>query len=314
VIAVAGILAWVWKGGKPADTGKSSLASIRTEAPAQPAAVVVNSLPPGTNADPAQSAAEVFKRRYGLGAFAPPGSVTNGASPEEAFRRRYGLGHPSFLARRQGTNAAFTGIPAESAPSRFNGRRATNDTTGVTSRGPVSLAITQVTPLYLKLTLDSVMVTDSGPRFVIGVQKEADDNPRNRVKKQYYCSLNDSGNRDTFTLREVKAPPDNPTNATLVLELKGSGERVSISKDHPFQWVEGYAADLAYAPENKAWAKQRIGSVLAVGGEELQIIALTRTVVVLQAKSNGKAWTLEYKGAPENQTGAVGAGDSPKQP
>jgi hypothetical protein len=240
--------------------------------------------------------------------------VTNDASAAEMFRQRYRVNHPSFLARRLDTNATYAGIPAESAPSRFNGRRAINDTTEVTSRGPVGLAITQVKPLYLKLTLESVMVPDSGPRYVIGVQKEAADNARDRVKKVYYCSLNDSGPQDTFTLREVKAPPDNLTNATLVLELKGSGERVSISQGHPFQRAEGYAADLTYAPENKAWAKQRVGNVLAVGGEELQIIALARTVVVLQAKSNGKTWMLEYEGAPERQTGATGTGDSPKQP
>ncbi len=81
-----------------------------------------------------------------------------------------------------------------------------------TNIGPNAVTITKMTPLYLKLTLDSVTVLDTGTRYVIGIEKEAAPNPRDRNKTQKYCSLNTKN--DTFTLRDVKAAPDNPTNVT----------------------------------------------------------------------------------------------------
>ena len=62
---------------------------------------------------------------------------------------------------------------------------------------------------------------DTGPRYVIGIEKEAALNPRDRTKTQKYCSLNTKN--ETFTLREVKAAPDNPTNVSVVLELNDTG-------------------------------------------------------------------------------------------
>ena len=157
-------------------------------------------------------------------------------------------------------------------------------------------------------------LADSGPRYVIGLQNEAGADARSRVKRQYYCSLDNSGPQDTFALREVKAPPDNPTNATVVLELKDSRERVTVSKDHPFQRVEGYAANLRYEPENKTWINKRVGSVLRLAGDEAQIIAITRMEVLMGVKSNGKTWAIEYKGAPADPSAAPGTETGPKRP
>ena len=159
-----------------------------------------------------------------------------------------------------GTNANFTVAATGTAPLSYQWRFATNTTTGATAPGPEGLIVTKLTPLYLKLTLESVV---RGFRAALCHRRpgEAAANPRDRAKRQYYRSLNTSSPQDTFTLREAKAPPDNPTNATVVLELKDSGERVTVSKDHPFQRVDGYAADLRYEPEKKTWTNRRVGSV-----------------------------------------------------
>ena len=187
-----------------------------------------------------------------------------------------------------------------SAPHRlFNpmavaesGRRASHQS-GSTNIGPNAVTITKMAPLYLKLTFDNVTFSDSGPRYVIGIEKEAALNPRDRTKTQKYCSLNTK--TDTFTLRDVKAAPDNPTNVvSVVLELNDTGQRVTVTKDQPFRRVDGYMVDLKYAPENKTWTSRRVGASLSFNGEEYNIVAITENEVVLSAKSNQKKWTIKY--------------------
>jgi hypothetical protein len=163
------------------------------------------------------------------------------------------------------------------------------DTTNI---GPNAVTITKMIPLYLKLTLDSVTVLDSGNRYVIGIENEAAINPRERNKTQKYCSVNSKN--DIFTLREVKAPPDNPTNVSVVLELNDTGKRVTVSKDQPFRRIDGYMVDLKYGPENKTWTNRRVGAALFFNGEEYNIVAITENELVLSAKSNQKKWTIKY--------------------
>jgi hypothetical protein len=88
-------------------------------------------------------------------------------------------------------------------------------------------------------------------------------------------------------LRQVNGPPDNPTG--LVLELTDGGDAVVISRDKPFQRVDGYAVDLKYDLEKKTWSNQRVGSEqLRFGNENYIIVAITKTEVVVLAKSNQK--------------------------
>ncbi len=163
-----------------------------------------------------------------------------------------------------------------------------------TNIGPNAVTITKMVELPLKLTLDNVMFSDSGPRCVIGIEKEAAVNPRDRSKTQKYCSLNTK--TDTFTLREVKVAPDNPTNVVSVtLELNDTGQRVTVTKEKAFRRVDGYMVDLKYAPENKSWTNRRVGATLSFNGEDYNIVAITDTELVLSAKSNQKKWTIKYR-------------------
>jgi hypothetical protein len=62
-------------------------------------------------------------------------------------------------------------------------------------------------------------------------------------------------------------------------------------------------ANLSYEPEKKTWTNRRVGSLLKFGGNDVEILAITQTNVVLGAISGGKTWALEYKGAPADQSG-----------
>lgn len=150
--------------------------------------------------------------------------------------------------------------------------------------GPKALVVLKQTPLYLTISLDGVNLSEATPRYTINVEREAAPDRSKRLKKPYFATLHNKN--DAFVLREVKGPPENPE---LVLELADGGEMVSIAKDKPFKRVDGYAVDLRYPLENRPpWVGQRVGAALTFGGENYIIVAITKTEVVVLAKSNQK--------------------------
>ena len=57
-----------------------------------------------------------------------------------------------------------------------------------TNIGPNAVTITKMVPLYLKLTLNDVTVTDSGARCKIGVENEAALNLKDRRRSRSIAS------------------------------------------------------------------------------------------------------------------------------
>lgn len=159
-----------------------------------------------------------------------------------------------------------------------------------TSVGPQAAIVTNITPLYFILTLDGVE-TNFGPRYVIGVERQAASAAWQRAKRQHYASVGEKN--DTFTIVSVKGPSANPTE--LVMRLTDSGDIVTLSKSKPFRRVDGYMADLKYPPEEKKWQGERVGDVLKFAGDDYIIVAINRSEVVLSAQSNQKKTTLIYK-------------------
>lgn len=150
--------------------------------------------------------------------------------------------------------------------------------------GPRALQVMKSTPLYLTISLDGVNLSEATPRYTINVEREAAPERGKRGKKPYFATLNNKN--DAFTLREASGPPDNPV---LKLELADGGELIEISKDKPFRRVDGYMVDLRYSLENRPpWVGQRVGATLTFGGETYNIVAITKTEVVVSAKSNQK--------------------------
>jgi hypothetical protein len=157
--------------------------------------------------------------------------------------------------------------------------------------GPKAVVVTKITPLYTIISLDSIgPESDAGRRYVIGVKREAAKVPSQRGKRQSYAVLN--AKNDAFIIREVKGPPEDP--AELVLELTDTGEMVSVSRDHPYKREDGYLADLKYEPERRTWTNRRVDSQITFGGEDYNIVAITKDEVVLSAKSNNKKTPISY--------------------
>ncbi len=169
--------------------------------------------------------------------------------------------------------------------------------------GPEAIEVIKISPLYTTIVFEAVLApptADTSARYDFTVEKEAAAKSSQRTRKHYPAPLN--GKTDTFVLREVKGPPDNPTE--LVIEMTDTGERVSLSKEKPYKRVDGYEADLKYPPDNKTWSKQRVGAggpgmpAVVIASESFIVVAISKNEVVLSAKSNNKKTPRPYTAAP----------------
>jgi hypothetical protein len=162
------------------------------------------------------------------------------------------------------------------------------------------LEVVKISPLYLTIALDSVNASESGTRYGIVIEQQAASKASLRLRRSFYVSKGDKkeyGERkEAFTLRDAVGPAENPTE--LVLDLSELDKPISISKEKPFRRVDGYTADLKFAPENRTFPGRRVGDRITIAGEDYNIVAIAESEVVLSAKSNQKKWTIKYNAAP----------------
>ena len=79
--------------------------------------------------------------------------------------------------------------------------------------GPQVVVVTNISPLYTLVWLDSVMTNDMGVRYVIKIQRQGAAQRSKRMVSSQYVSVGDKPNSD-FTLLSVKGPPENPEDLT----------------------------------------------------------------------------------------------------
>ena len=103
--------------------------------------------------------------------------------------------------------------------------------------------------------------------------------------------MSNETNKALLILREIKGAPENPE---LVMEIKDTGERVTISKEKPFVRTNTFEADLKWKVENKTFNRQRTNSVLRLGSDDYKIVAINPNEVVMSA-ANDKKYTLRYQ-------------------
>ena len=156
--------------------------------------------------------------------------------------------------------------------------------------GPGAAVVTKITPLYFSITFDSADTNTSSYIFV--VQNEAASLPALRHPMRHWVAVGEKIN-NFFTLQSVEGPPGNPTQ--LVLQLADTGQQITVSKNHPFQQVEGYTADLKYPPEALTFNAQRVGDQINFAGDVYNIIAIDPNDVIILAQSNQRKFTLPYK-------------------
>jgi hypothetical protein len=121
--------------------------------------------------------------------------------------------------------------------------------------------------------------------------------------KTTYVPLNVTTNN--FTVLSAEGPEEDPTSVTL--QLADTHQTVAISKDKPLKRVEGYMADLRYAPENKDFRNRRKtdASPICFANECYKIVDIEESEVVLLQQSNQKQWIKEFN--PKNSTSTATA-------
>jgi hypothetical protein len=154
------------------------------------------------------------------------------------------------------------------------------------------LEVVKTSPLYFDITFDTVSAAQGlTTRYVVGIQHEAGLLQRDRARKPIYASLNQATNG--FTIVSFEGQEDDPTSLTL--ELADTGERITITKDHPYKRIEGYTIDLQYPPEKHTFPPNRhVGDTISFGGEYYKIIDIKESEVVLLQQSNQKQWIKKF--------------------
>lgn len=165
-----------------------------------------------------------------------------------------------------------------------------------TEIGPSRVEVTNISPLYLTISLDSVGAT--GSNYMIKVERQAAVRSSDRTRTR---SVSIGQKTEVFTLRDVKGPLDNPTE--LIIELNESGEVGTLAPGRPFRKVDGYTVGLKYDPEKTGWKDKKVGSSIRVAGEEdvissIILVASNQYEVVLSAKLTDKKTTISYKAVP----------------
>ena len=153
---------------------------------------------------------------------------------------------------------------------------------------PENIVISAIRPLNFTIAFDRV----AGPGYWINISNEVAAVNQRRIAQ--YATLG-ATNTKVFILREVKGAPEEPSE--LILELKETGDRVSIAKDKPFMRVEAYEADLKSKIETRTYMRQRAGAMVRFQNEDYKIFNINQNEVILLAP-NDKKYTIPFKPGP----------------
>lgn len=151
--------------------------------------------------------------------------------------------------------------------------------------GPDALKLTNEVPQYATIEYDHA--SGSGV-YVLEVQQHSGR------KLPEYAKKDEVKKNRIYVIRGIKGAVDNPD--ALELEIPETGETVSISKDHPYQRVDGYLADLWYPPDSKAFLNQKLDQTFTLDGEQYKIVEMTNNLIRVQSISNGKVTPVKWEG------------------
>lgn len=147
------------------------------------------------------------------------------------------------------------------------------------------LRIVNITPLALRVAYEGTSGVGDSLRYMISVTRETERSGRAVTR---VVNVGDKNNM--FTLQEVIGPKENPTEAVVL--LAGMKEPLTISADKPYEEIIGYAADLAYEPENLTRKNMKVKDEISFAGETYTIVSITQNEVVVSARSNKKQTTI----------------------
>lgn len=161
-----------------------------------------------------------------------------------------------------------------------------------TQTGINMVVVTNITPLYLIISLESVATNEAATNYIIKVERQAAAIPNKRIPVRRYVSVNEKPN-DIFGLVAVKGPPANPD--ALILKLDDTQENITVHKDQPYRRVDGYSTDFDYPPEKRAFHAKRVKDMVSFGGVDYSIEEINTNEVIFMDDSNQKKTSVPLK-------------------
>ena len=153
--------------------------------------------------------------------------------------------------------------------------------------------VTNIAPLYLIVSLDSVITNELGARYVIQVERQSAPTLAKRRPTRHYVAKDEKpSSSDPFVLQTVNGPADNPDSLTL--KLNDSGEVITISKDKSYRRPDAYSADFRYDPEKKVFRGERAGDKVSFGGVDYTVVDVNSNELILEDQSNQKKTSLPF--------------------
>jgi hypothetical protein len=160
-----------------------------------------------------------------------------------------------------------------------------------TQTGPQMVVVTNITPLYLIITLESSNINEAATNYVVKVERQAAATKAKRQPVRRFVALNEKPN-DIFGLDGIQGPPENPT--ALIIKLADTTEEITVPQGQPYRRIDGYTVDFRYDPERKAFAGKRVGDIVSFGGVDYSIDKITANELILMDQSNQKKTSLSF--------------------
>ena len=151
--------------------------------------------------------------------------------------------------------------------------------------GSQMVVVTNITPLYLIIGLESVVTNEIGVRYAISVEKQAGKTPSQRRKVQRSAAVGDKAN-DLFSVVAFKGAAENPDEVSV--KLVDTGEVVPVSHEKSYRRIDAYMADFLYSPEKKVFHAKRLGEKVSFNGIDFLVDAVNQDELILQDQSNQK--------------------------
>jgi len=209
-------------------------------------------------------------------------------------------------ALEKGTNPPPVNLTA--GHRLFNPYRWVVDASGVLKKvdrddilGPGAMKVLSVSNLNFTITLVRVTGTEN-PTYLLSTRRDVLD----KAARNHSLRLNDKSKpfpyadtNATFTVKEAKGEPTNPTELILDFEKPeemGGLTPVVLKPNEPYRELMSREADLQYPPENRVFSKVKVNDSLTLGGETYKVIAITDRQVIFEAQ-NKKRTIIDHGGS-----------------
>lgn len=159
--------------------------------------------------------------------------------------------------------------------------------------GVGAVVVRAIEPLHMIVQFDEVSISGKDIKYQVSVIRETERNPRAAR------TIGVGQPTPLFTIRDIKGPPENPTELQVLVQ--GESQPVPVAKEKPFKRIIGYQATLDYPLTGVTNKVVKKGDTFVLPDETYNIVAITPDTVIFEAKSNRKQTPKKLASATTSQ-------------